>query len=146
MIKQEKKGSGKTSVGSKVLIWNHHTHNIQFLWTDDWSCTFSFLSIERKEFVDAFFNYVFTKSVEGAFGEFKRGFFKVCDMDVVDFFQPEELQAVMVGQESYDWPVFKQVCWKPLDNIKSWEVLRTDRIYFTESNRMNQAAEGNVVQ
>ncbi|XP_062242183.1 probable E3 ubiquitin-protein ligase HERC6 [Platichthys flesus] len=62
----------------------------------------------KKEFVDAFFNYAFTKSVQGVFGEFKRGFFKVCDMDVVDFFQPEELQAVMVGQENYDWQVFKQ--------------------------------------
>ncbi|XP_047195648.1 probable E3 ubiquitin-protein ligase HERC6 [Hippoglossus stenolepis] len=62
----------------------------------------------KKEFVDAFFNYAFTKSVEGVFEEFKRGFFKVCDMDVVEFFQPEELQAVMVGQENYDWQVFKQ--------------------------------------
>ncbi|CAB1456190.1 unnamed protein product [Pleuronectes platessa] len=62
----------------------------------------------KKEFVDAFINYAFTKSVQGVFGEFRRGFFKVCDMDVVDFFQPEELQAVMVGQENYDWQVFKQ--------------------------------------
>nr|XP_046244794.1 probable E3 ubiquitin-protein ligase HERC6 isoform X2 [Scatophagus argus] len=62
----------------------------------------------RKEFVAAFVNYAFNKSVEGVFEEFKRGFFKVCDRDVVDFFQPEELQAVMVGHEEYDWEVFKQ--------------------------------------
>ncbi|XP_041797320.1 probable E3 ubiquitin-protein ligase HERC6 [Chelmon rostratus] len=62
----------------------------------------------RKEFVEAFVNYAFNKSVEGVFEEFKRGFLKVCDVDVVDFFQPEELQAVMVGQEDYDWEVFKQ--------------------------------------
>ncbi|TWW77364.1 putative E3 ubiquitin-protein ligase HERC4 [Takifugu flavidus] len=29
-------------------------------------------------------------------------------MNVVDFFQPEQLQTVMVGQENYDWEVFKQ--------------------------------------
>lgn len=58
----------------------------------------------------AFVNYAFNKSVEGVFDEFKRGFFKVCDVNMVDFFRPEELQAVMVGQENYDWEVFKQVC------------------------------------
>lgn len=62
----------------------------------------------KKEFVEAYVNYAFNKSVERVFEEFKRGFFKVCDIDVVEFFQPEELQAVMVGQENYDWEVFKQ--------------------------------------
>lgn len=71
---------------------------------------FFFLFFNRKEFVAAFVNHIFNKSVEGVFENFKRGFFKVCDMNVVDLFQPEELQAVMVGQESYDWEVFKEVC------------------------------------
>lgn len=62
----------------------------------------------RKEFVTAYVDYAFNKSVEGAFKEFRRGFFKVCDIDVVHFFQPEELQGVMVGQESYDWETFKE--------------------------------------
>ncbi|KAL6116224.1 herc6 [Pungitius sinensis] len=62
----------------------------------------------RKEFVDACINYAFNKSVEGVFEAFKKGFFKVCDIDVVEFFQPEELQSVTVGQEKYDWEVLKQ--------------------------------------
>ncbi|XP_034405047.1 probable E3 ubiquitin-protein ligase HERC6 [Cyclopterus lumpus] len=62
----------------------------------------------KKEFVDAFINYAFNKSVEGVFEAFKKGFFKVCDIDVVEFFQPEELQAVMVGQENYEWELFKK--------------------------------------
>lgn len=62
----------------------------------------------RKEFVAAIVNFVFNKSVERVFEAFRRGFFKVCDIDVVEFFQPEELQEVMVGQETYDWEVFKQ--------------------------------------
>ncbi|CAL8343107.1 unnamed protein product [Arctogadus glacialis] len=43
-----------------------------------------------KEFVDAYINYAFNKSVEKVFEEFKRGFFKVCNREGVDFFQPEE--------------------------------------------------------
>ncbi|XP_068441126.1 E3 ISG15--protein ligase HERC5-like isoform X2 [Clinocottus analis] len=62
----------------------------------------------KKQFVDAFINYAFNKSVEGVFEAFKKGFFKVCDIDVVEFFQPEELHAVTVGQENYDWEVFKK--------------------------------------
>ncbi|XP_007563091.1 probable E3 ubiquitin-protein ligase HERC6 [Poecilia formosa] len=62
----------------------------------------------RKEFVAAFVNHAFNKSVEGVFKLFKEGFFKVCNMDVVEFFQPEELQSVMVGHENYDWEVFKE--------------------------------------
>lgn len=59
--------------------------------------------------MDTYVNYAFNKSVEGVFEEFKRGFFKVCDVNMVDFFRPEELQVVMVGQDNYDWEVFKQV-------------------------------------
>ncbi|XP_077961151.1 putative E3 ubiquitin-protein ligase HERC6 [Gasterosteus aculeatus] len=62
----------------------------------------------KREFVDACINYAFNKSVEGVFEAFKKGFFKVCDIDVVEFFQPEELQSVTVGQENYDWEVLKQ--------------------------------------
>ncbi|XP_029964979.1 probable E3 ubiquitin-protein ligase HERC4 isoform X2 [Salarias fasciatus] len=62
----------------------------------------------RKEFVAAYVDYAFNKSVEGVFEAFKRGFFKVCDIRVVEFFQPEELQSVMVGYKDADWEVLKQ--------------------------------------
>ncbi|XP_029923261.1 probable E3 ubiquitin-protein ligase HERC6 [Myripristis murdjan] len=65
-------------------------------------------SSNKKEFVSAFVNYAFNMSVEKVFEEFKRGFFKVCNIDVVEFFQPEELRGVMVGQENYDWDLFKK--------------------------------------
>lgn len=69
-----------------------------------------FTSPLRKQYVAAFVDHAFDKSVRGVFEEFKRGFFKVCDVDAVDMFQPEELKEVMVGHGNYDWPVFKQVC------------------------------------
>lgn len=68
------------------------------------------MSIHRKEFVDTYIDYAFNKSVEQVFEEFKRGFFKVCNIDVVEFFQPEELRGLMVGLEYTDWDEMKQVC------------------------------------
>lgn len=72
---------------------------------DIWLCH----SFDRKEFVDTYVNYIFNQSVEVVFEEFRKGFFKVCDMDVVEFFQPEELRGVMVGKENFDWETLKQV-------------------------------------
>ncbi|KAK6324959.1 hypothetical protein J4Q44_G00043010 [Coregonus suidteri] len=65
-------------------------------------------SANKKEFVDTYVNYIFNQSVEKVFEEFRKGFFKVCDMDVVEFFQPEELRGVMVGKENFDWETLKQ--------------------------------------
>lgn len=69
----------------------------------------STVSIRRKEFVDAYIDYVFNKSVEQVFAEFKRGFFKVCNREIVEMFQPDELRGMMVGQEITDWNEMKQV-------------------------------------
>ncbi|MCI4376097.1 hypothetical protein PGIGA_G00184210 [Pangasianodon gigas] len=68
----------------------------------------SVTSDNKKEFVEAYVDYALNKSVEQVFNEFKRGFYKVCDEDVVNFFQPEELRGVMVGTEEYDWDTFRQ--------------------------------------
>nr|XP_023835329.1 LOW QUALITY PROTEIN: E3 ISG15--protein ligase HERC5-like [Salvelinus alpinus] len=62
-----------------------------------------------KEFVDTYVNYIFNQSVEKVFEEFRKGFFEVCDMDVVEFYQPEELRGVMVRKENNDWEMLKQV-------------------------------------
>ncbi|KAF7654590.1 hypothetical protein LDENG_00067360 [Lucifuga dentata] len=65
-------------------------------------------SQNKKEFVDAYVNHVFSASVLGAFAEFRRGFFMVCDVDLVLMFRPAELQGVMVGKDVYDWTKLKQ--------------------------------------
>lgn len=59
--------------------------------------------------MEAYVNHAFNTSVESVFQEFKRGFFLVCDQDLVRLFRPEELQGVLVGQDVYDWEKFKQV-------------------------------------
>ncbi|XP_032434396.1 probable E3 ubiquitin-protein ligase HERC3 [Xiphophorus hellerii] len=62
----------------------------------------------KREFVDAFVNYVFNTSVEVVFYEFKRGFFQVCDRDLVRHFTPQELQETLVGKDFCDWEKLKQ--------------------------------------
>lgn len=47
--------------------------------------------------------------MQDVFEEFKRGFFQVCDSELVQLFQPEELQGVLVGKDVYDWTKLKQV-------------------------------------
>ncbi|XP_008300642.1 probable E3 ubiquitin-protein ligase HERC3 [Stegastes partitus] len=64
--------------------------------------------LNRREYVDAYVNHAFNTSVESAFQEFERGFFQVCERDLVQLFGPEELQGVLVGKDQYDWAKFKQ--------------------------------------
>uniref|UniRef100_A0A3P9MKF2 HECT domain-containing protein n=1 Tax=Oryzias latipes TaxID=8090 RepID=A0A3P9MKF2_ORYLA len=65
-------------------------------------------SQNKKEFVDAYVNYVFNQSVESVFQEFERGFFQLCDRDLLRMFEPQELKRLMVGQDDYDWEKLKQ--------------------------------------
>ncbi|XP_028832430.1 probable E3 ubiquitin-protein ligase HERC6 [Denticeps clupeoides] len=66
------------------------------------------ISANKKEFVSVYVEYTMNKSVEKVFEEFKMGFFKVCDIDVVGLFQPNELREILSGTEEYNWEVFKQ--------------------------------------
>ncbi|XP_044213215.1 probable E3 ubiquitin-protein ligase HERC4 isoform X1 [Thunnus albacares] len=65
-------------------------------------------SQNKKEFVDAYVNHAFNTSVTRVFQEFKRGFFQVCDRDLVKLFRPKELQEVLVGKDFTDWEKLKQ--------------------------------------
>ncbi|XP_023267168.1 probable E3 ubiquitin-protein ligase HERC6 [Seriola lalandi dorsalis] len=64
-------------------------------------------SQNKKEFVDAYVNHAFNTSVESMFREFRRGFFQVCDRDIVRLFRPNELHEVLVGKDFHDWEKLK---------------------------------------
>lgn len=96
-------------------------------------------------FVEAYVDYVLNKSVEQVFNEFKKGFYKVCDRNMVNIFQPEELQGVMMGSEEYDWDTFKQVNTSTTSFIKAENYIvmilkltstRYSRLCFFTMNRM----------
>ncbi|XP_064632094.1 probable E3 ubiquitin-protein ligase HERC4 isoform X2 [Lineus longissimus] len=64
----------------------------------------------KQEFVDAYVNYVFNKSVKTQFENFNAGFQKVIGSRVLEFFHPKELQAMVVGNENYDFGELERNC------------------------------------
>uniref|UniRef100_A0A8C5PTZ4 HECT and RLD domain containing E3 ubiquitin protein ligase 4 n=1 Tax=Leptobrachium leishanense TaxID=445787 RepID=A0A8C5PTZ4_9ANUR len=57
----------------------------------------------KQEFVDAYADYLFNRSVASLFNAFAAGFHKVCGGKVLELFQPNELQAMVTGNTNYDW-------------------------------------------
>ncbi|XP_062851882.1 probable E3 ubiquitin-protein ligase HERC4 [Trichomycterus rosablanca] len=57
----------------------------------------------RQEFVNAYVDYIFNSSVAPLFNAFSAGFHKVCGGKVLELFQPNELQAMVIGNTNYDW-------------------------------------------
>ncbi|XP_067902491.1 probable E3 ubiquitin-protein ligase HERC3 isoform X2 [Heterodontus francisci] len=62
----------------------------------------------RKQFVDAYVDYVFNKSVEKQFKAFSEGFRWAVPLPVVDLFLPVELMAIIHGNTKYDWQLLEQ--------------------------------------
>ncbi|KAH8371053.1 hypothetical protein KR093_006003, partial [Drosophila rubida] len=67
-------------------------------------------SENRQEFVDLYVDFIFNKSVEPHYRAFHKGFMKVCSGNVMKLFQPEELMAVVTGNEQYDWQALEDNC------------------------------------
>ncbi|KAL3312710.1 putative E3 ubiquitin-protein ligase herc4 [Cichlidogyrus casuarinus] len=57
----------------------------------------------KLQYVEAYVDHFFNKSVEKAFNAFKAGFHGVCSGVVLKMFRPIELQSLVVGTELYDW-------------------------------------------
>ncbi|XP_020853826.1 putative E3 ubiquitin-protein ligase HERC4 isoform X3 [Phascolarctos cinereus] len=83
----------------------------------------------RQEFVDAYVDYIFNKSVASLFDAFHEGFHKVCGGKVLQLFHPNELQAMVIGNTNYDWKEleknteYKGEYWADHPTIKIfWEV------------------------
>ncbi|XP_054060635.1 probable E3 ubiquitin-protein ligase HERC4 isoform X3 [Rissa tridactyla] len=83
----------------------------------------------RQDFVDAYVDYIFNKSVDSLFSAFYTGFHKVCGGKVLQLFQPSELQAMVIGNTNYDWKEleknteYKGEYWADHPTIKIfWEV------------------------
>ncbi|KAM4636375.1 putative E3 ubiquitin-protein ligase HERC4 isoform 2-T3 [Discoglossus pictus] len=57
----------------------------------------------KQDFVNAYVDYIFNTSVASLFDAFHAGFHKVCGGKVLELFQPNELQAMVIGNTNYDW-------------------------------------------
>lgn len=62
----------------------------------------------RQDFVNAYVDYIFNTSVAPLFNAFYAGFHKVCGGNVLELFQPNELQAMVIGNTNYDWKELEQ--------------------------------------
>ncbi|NXV67944.1 HERC4 ligase, partial [Molothrus ater] len=83
----------------------------------------------RQDFVDAYVDYIFNRSVASLYSAFHEGFHKVCGGKVLQLFQPSELQAMVIGNTNYDWKEleknteYKGEYWENHPTIKIfWEV------------------------
>ncbi|KAI5611802.1 putative E3 ubiquitin-protein ligase HERC4, partial [Silurus asotus] len=83
----------------------------------------------RQEFVNAYVDYIFNFSVAPLFNAFYAGFHKICGGKVLELFQPNELQAMIIGNTNYDWneleknTKYKGEYWPEHPTIKFfWEV------------------------
>ncbi|XP_077351382.1 putative E3 ubiquitin-protein ligase HERC4 isoform X2 [Festucalex cinctus] len=83
----------------------------------------------RQDFVNAYVEYTFNTSVAPLFECFYAGFHKVCGGKVLELFQPNELQAMVIGNTNYDWTEleksteYKGEYWADHPTIKLfWEV------------------------
>ncbi|KAM4704547.1 putative E3 ubiquitin-protein ligase HERC4 isoform 2-T2 [Rhinophrynus dorsalis] len=83
----------------------------------------------KQEFVDSYVDYIFNHSVASLFNAFYAGFHKVCGGKVLELFQPNELQAMVIGNTNYDWKEleknteYKGEYWAEHPTIKIfWEV------------------------
>ncbi|EPQ05570.1 E3 ISG15--protein ligase HERC5 [Myotis brandtii] len=62
----------------------------------------------RTDYVSKYVDYIFNISVKAVYEEFQRGFYKVCDKEIIEFFHPEELKDMIIGNTDYDWETFEK--------------------------------------
>ncbi|XP_059970931.1 E3 ISG15--protein ligase HERC5 isoform X2 [Mesoplodon densirostris] len=62
----------------------------------------------KRDYVSKYVSYIFNISVKAVYEEFQRGFYKVCDKEIIEFFHPEELKDVIIGNTDYDWETFEK--------------------------------------
>ncbi|XP_030048008.1 E3 ISG15--protein ligase HERC5 [Microcaecilia unicolor] len=66
------------------------------------------LKHNRKQYVEAYVNYVFNVSVKNQFKDFFRGFSRGCQSNIWRYFLPEELKAIICGSSVYDWEILEK--------------------------------------
>ncbi|KAM5338406.1 putative E3 ubiquitin-protein ligase HERC6 isoform 2-T2 [Glossophaga mutica] len=62
----------------------------------------------KKDYISKCVDYIFNTSIEDVYEEFKRGFHKVCDKEILKLFHPKELMTAIVGNTDYNWKQFEK--------------------------------------
>nr|XP_048292637.1 probable E3 ubiquitin-protein ligase HERC6 isoform X2 [Myodes glareolus] len=61
----------------------------------------------RQQYVSKCVDYIFNTSVKTSYEEFHRGFYTVCNQDIIRQFHPEELMKAIIGNADCDWEQFE---------------------------------------
>ncbi|XP_075399662.1 putative E3 ubiquitin-protein ligase HERC6 [Tenrec ecaudatus] len=61
----------------------------------------------KRDYVSKHVDYIFNTSIKEVYEEFQRGFYRVCDKEIIEFFQPEELRSAVTGNTDFDWEEFE---------------------------------------
>uniref|UniRef100_G1QCB0 HECT-type E3 ubiquitin transferase n=1 Tax=Myotis lucifugus TaxID=59463 RepID=G1QCB0_MYOLU len=62
----------------------------------------------KTDYVSQCVDYIFNTSVKAVYEEFQRGFYTVCDKEILRLFHPEELRTAIIGNTDYDWEQFER--------------------------------------
>ncbi|XP_054447724.1 E3 ISG15--protein ligase HERC5 [Pteronotus mesoamericanus] len=62
----------------------------------------------KTDYASRYVDYIFNISVKAVYDEFQRGFYKICDKEIIEIFHPEELKNVIIGNTDYDWETFEK--------------------------------------
>nr|XP_055153001.1 probable E3 ubiquitin-protein ligase HERC6 isoform X1 [Symphalangus syndactylus] len=62
----------------------------------------------KKDYVSRYIDYIFNVSVKEVYEEFQRGFYRVCEKEILRHFYPKELMTAIIGNTDYDWKQFEQ--------------------------------------
>ncbi|XP_006900082.1 PREDICTED: probable E3 ubiquitin-protein ligase HERC6 [Elephantulus edwardii] len=62
----------------------------------------------KNDFVSKYVDYIFNISVKEVYEEFQKGFYTVCERDIIKCFQPEELRSAIIGNTDYNWEEFEK--------------------------------------
>lgn len=62
----------------------------------------------KTDYVSQCVDYIFNTSVKAVYEEFQRGFYTVCDKEILRLFHPEELRTAIIGNTDYDWKQFEK--------------------------------------
>merc|ERR1712025_255100 len=100
--------------------------------------TIAVTSDNKNEYVKLYTEYVLFKSCEAQFDAFKKGFLKVVSGRVLQLFHPQELMALVVGNENYDWDVLERLCQYKEGYSKDHEVIQNFWEVFRELSDENK--------
>lgn len=62
----------------------------------------------KRDYVSKCVEHIFNISVKAIYDEFQRGFYKVCNKQIIECFRPGELKDAIVGNTDFDWETFEK--------------------------------------